>query len=319
MIELDKLHHVYPGTRQVAPRTALHGLTLRVKQGELTILSGPNGSGKSTLFRILTGLLRPSSGRVRVDGFDLFKEPARARAAMGVVFQSPALDKHLTVLENIRLQGTLYGLSGALLNSRMEEALAWSDIKTRLSDKVMTLSGGLARQVELAKCLLARPKLLLLDEPTTGLDPLSRRSFLDTLARLHAERGMTVLMTSHIFAEAENAGRVAILKNGHLLAYDTPARLRAMLGSEVVVIRAHLPDELAACLESEAGITKLRRYGEELRIEDIAPSQSLALLEKLIERYRDKIASIAIKQPELEDVFLHVTGHHADANGEQAA
>lgn len=323
MISIDRLHHVYPGGRQQAARTALHHLSLRVAEGELAILSGPNGSGKSTLFRILTGLLRPSSGKVAVGDFDLFAEPAKARALMGVVFQSPALDKHLTVIENIRLQGVLYGLSGRLLESRIDEALAWSDVKARLDDKVMTLSGGLARQVELVKCLLARPKLLLLDEPTTGLDPSSRRAFLDQLARLHEKMGMTVLMTSHIFAEAETAGRVAILKNGHLLAYDTPASLRQMLGSEVLVIRSSNPDALAARLEGEAGAHKLRRYGDELRIEAIKPSQSLALLESVLEQHRGLIQSIAIKQPELEDVFLHITGHAVGPgggeNGEQAA
>jgi ABC-2 type transport system ATP-binding protein len=315
MIVLDNLTHIYPGSRKSAPRTALHQLSMQVKEGELAILSGPNGSGKSTLFRILTGLMRPSSGTVRLGGFDLFAQPDKARALMGVVFQSPALDKHLTVIENIRLQGALYGLSGRLLDSRIDEALAWSDVKTRLADKVHTLSGGLARQVELVKCLLSRPKLLLLDEPTTGLDPSSRRAFLDQLERLHRERQMTVLMTSHIFAEAENAGRVAILKHGHLLAYDTPASLRAMLGHEVIVIRSPVLSELAQRLD---GIGKLRLYGDELRIEDVPPADSLKLLENLLGRFRAEIQSISIKQPELEDVFLHITGHGVDPLGNEA-
>jgi ABC-2 type transport system ATP-binding protein len=319
MIVLDKLTHTYPGSRKTAPRTALHGLSLQVAEGELAILSGPNGSGKSTLFRILTGLMRPSSGTVRLGGFDLFAEPAKARALMGVVFQNPALDKHLTVIENIRLQGALYGLSGRLLETRIEEALSWSDVKTRLQDKVHTLSGGLARQVELVKCLLSRPRLLLLDEPTTGLDPSSRRAFLDQLAHLHRERKMTVLMTSHIFQEAENAGRVAILKQGHLLAYDTPARLRSMLGSEVVVIRPREIETLASLLESENPGIRLRRYGDELRIEDVKPQESLALLESLLERHKQDIVSIAIKQPELEDVFLHITGHGLDPMGNDSS
>ncbi len=318
MIDIDQVRHVYPGGRKTGPRAALAQLSLCVTEGELTILSGPNGSGKSTLFRILTGLLRPSSGTVRIGGHDLFADAAKARALMGVVFQSPALDKHLTVIENIRLQGALYGLSGSLLESRIEEALAWSDVKSRLDDKVMALSGGLARQVELTKCLLARPRLLLLDEPTTGLDPASRRAFQDTLARLHAERGMTVLMTSHIFAEAENADRVAILKNGHLLAYDTPGNLRSKLGREMIVIRSNALENLEAKLKGETGVVKLRRYGDELRIEDVAQEECLPLLERLLERHRDDIVSIAIKQPELEDVFLHVTGHHIDPLGNDA-
>lgn len=318
MISIDRLHHVYPGTRKQPARTALCHLTLDVADGELVILSGPNGSGKSTLFRILSGLMHPSSGTVRIGGFDLFTAAAKARAQMGVVFQNPALDKHLSVIENIRLQGVLYGLSGRTLSERIEAALEWSDLKTRLNDKVLTLSGGLARQVELVKCLLARPRLLLLDEPTTGLDPSSRRAFQDTLARLNRELGMTVLMTSHIFSEAENAGRVAILKHGHLLAYDTPGALRAMLGNEVIVIRALSPETLAERLKGEEGVGALRRYGDELRLEGIDPRTSLSLLERLLERHRPDILSIAIKQPELEDVFMHITGHGVDGRGDEA-
>lgn len=317
MIEIEKLFHVYPGGRKQAPRTALHGLSLHIKEGELAILSGPNGSGKSTLFRILTGLMRPSSGAVRVGGFDLFKEPAKARAQMGVVFQSPALDKHLSVLENIRLQGALYGVKGALLAERIEQALSWSNLAGRMDDKVQTLSGGLARQVELVKCLLARPRLLLLDEPTTGLDPMSRRSFQDMLEKLHRDLGMTVLMTSHIFSEAEKAGRVAILKNGHLLAFDSPSALRRMLGSEVIVIRTQTPDDLAEKLKDEEDVAALRRYGDELRLEGIDPKRSMALLERLLDRHRPQIVSIAIKQPELEDVFMHITGHGVDGLGNE--
>ena len=206
-----------------------------MNEGEFAILSGPNGSGKTTLFRILCGMIRPSAGTIRVAGHDLLAAPAAARRELGVVFQNPAVDKHLTVDENLRLHAALYGLARSEFAARRDEALAWSELKNRLDDKVIALSGGLARQVELAKCLLTRPSVLLLDEPTTGLDPASRRHFLDALRTLQKSRGMTVLMTTHIFAEAEDADRVAIMKAGRLLAYDTPQALHALLGREMVV------------------------------------------------------------------------------------
>jgi len=230
MISIKNLSHVYPGSRKNPPRTAIADITLEVEDGAFCILSGPNGSGKSTLFRILCGMTKPSRGEVIIAGFDLARDPDGVRGALGVVFQSPAVDKYLSVQENLDLHADLYGLKGAERVERFTEALAWTDLKDRLNDRVETLSGGLARQVELAKCLLTRPRVLLLDEPTTGLDPNSRRNFLSALHRIQKERGMTVLMTSHIFSEAEDVDRVAVMKGGHLLAFDTPAALRRQLG-----------------------------------------------------------------------------------------
>ncbi|MEO5373295.1 MAG: ABC transporter ATP-binding protein [Alphaproteobacteria bacterium] len=307
MILIRDLTHVYPATRRQSSRTAISRLSLEVAEGEFCILSGPNGSGKSTLFRILCGLTVPSAGGVRVAGFDVFAEAMAVRGIMGVVFQSPAVDKHLSVAENLAIHADLYGLHGAVLADRLGEALEWSDLKERLGQKVDTLSGGLARQLELAKCLLTRPRVLLLDEPTTGLDPASRRNFLDVLRRLQRARAMTVLMTTHIFQEAEDADRVAIMKDGHLLACDTPQALRARLGHEVVVVQASDPPSLARRLEAELGLAPLR-FGEEIRIEDVPAGGSLALLESILGRYRPEILSISIKQAALEDVFIHITG-----------
>lgn len=307
MIVIQDLTHVYPGSRKTGPRKALDALTLSVGEGEFAILSGPNGSGKSTLFRILCGLALPSAGTVRVGGFDLFAEPAKVRGIMGVVFQNPAVDKQLSVAENIRLHADLYGITGAEFAARRDEALAWTDLGDRLDQKVETLSGGLARQVELAKVLMTRPRVLLLDEPTTGLDPMSRRNFLDALHRLHRERGMTVLMTSHVFSEAEDVGRVAIMREGKLLAYDSPQTLKARIGTEMVVVQ---PDgdaeEFAEILRAELGLA-VRRHGDELRLEETENGEGLPLLERMLERYRPRIRSISIKQPDLDDVFVHVT------------
>jgi ABC-2 type transport system ATP-binding protein len=306
MIVISDLTHVYPGGRKVGPRTALDKLSLSVAEGEFAILSGPNGSGKSTLFRILCGLALPSAGTVTVGGFDLIRQPARVREILGVVFQNPAVDKHLSVAENLRLHADLYGITGAEFGRRRDEALAWTDLGGRLDQKVDTLSGGLARQVELAKVLMTRPRVLLLDEPTSGLDPSSRRNFLDALHRLQRERGMTVLMTSHVFAEAEDVDRVAIMREGKLLAYDSPQALRARIGTEMVVVQPNDPDTFADTLRNELGLA-VRRYGDELRLEETENGEGLPMLERILELYRPQIRSISIKQPDLEDVFVHVT------------
>lgn len=307
MIVIQDLTHVYPGSRKNGPRKALDALTLSVREGEFAILSGPNGSGKSTLFRILCGLALPSAGTVHVGGFDLFAEPAKVRGILGVVFQNPAVDKQLSVAENIRLHADLYGITGAEFAARRDEALAWTDLGDRLDQKVETLSGGLARQVELAKVLMTRPRVLLLDEPTTGLDPMSRRNFLDALHRLHRERGMTVLMTSHVFSEAEDVGRVAIMREGKLLAYDSPQVLKARIGTEMVVVQPDGDAEaFAEVLRAELGLA-VRRHGDELRLEETENGEGLPLLERMLERYRPRIRSISIKQPDLDDVFVHVT------------
>lgn len=280
---------------------------MTVEDASFCILSGPNGSGKSTLFRILCGLAAPSAGRVRIGGHDMATDAAEVRRIMGVVFQSPAVDKHLSVRENIALHASLYGIRGAELLDRMDEAFAWTDLKDRLNDRVDTLSGGLARQVELAKCLLTRPRVLLLDEPTTGLDPASRRSFLTVLRRVQRERGMTVLMTSHIFGEAEDADSVAIMRDGHLLAHDTPGALRARIGQEVLVIQPRDAGSLRPRLAETLGLT-VERYGDELRVDDLPPAEVPRIVEKALNAHRADILSIAVKQPTLEDVFIHITG-----------
>jgi len=302
------LTHTYPASRKQAPRKALDDLTLAVAEGEFAILSGPNGSGKSTLFRILCGLALPSSGTVTIGGFDLFSQPAEVRRILGVVFQNPAVDKHLSVAENLRLHADLYGIKGDEFARRRDEALGWTDLSDRLDQKVETLSGGLARQVELAKVLMTRPQVLLLDEPTTGLDPASRRNFLDALLRLQRQWKMTVLMTSHVFSEAEDVDRVAIMREGKLLAYDSPQALKAMIGTEMVVVQPiGDAEELAASLRAELGLA-VRRHGDELRLEETENGAGLPMLEGILDRWRGQIKSISIKQPDLEDVFVHVTG-----------
>ncbi len=308
MIKIRRLTHVYPGARRQTPRPALLHFNLHVEEGEFCVLSGPNGSGKSTLFHVLCGMLLPSAGSVTIGGYDLFRVPRMVRRITGVVFQSPAVDKYLSVGENMALYAALYGRSSKAVG--LAEALEWTDLKNRLHQRVNTLSGGLARQLELAKCLLTRPKVLLLDEPTSGLDPASRRNFLEMLKSIQRKRAMTVLMTTHIFAEAEEAHRVVIMKDGQLLACDTPSHLRSSMGREMVVVVPSNPEALALALKQDMDLNPLR-FGDELRLENVGTTESLSLLETILSRYRSQIHSVAIKQAALEDVFIHLTGHSA--------
>src|SRR5262245_56430128 len=190
-IRAHRVSHVY-GTRQ-----ALTDLSLKIGRGELFAILGPNGGGKTTLFRLLSTLIPLQHGGVRVLDFDLAREPDAVRQAIGVVFQAPSLDRKLTVAENIRLQATLYGLSGQALTSRLNNLLAQFSLTDRASELTERLSGGLRRRVELAKGLIHQPRLLLLDEPSTGLDPAARSDLWKYLRQLRDSAGTTIVLTTH--------------------------------------------------------------------------------------------------------------------------
>ena len=230
------LRHRYPGTDPEKP-DALGGVDLDIASGEIVALLGPNGSGKTTLFRLLCTLLPIQQGSITIDGIDAAANPLAVRSRIGIVFQSPSLDKKLTVDENIACQGALYGITGSALDQRRDELLSLFDLTDRRSDYCEKLSGGLKRRVELAKGMLHRPKLLLLDEPSTGLDPSARLSLWKTIRQL-ADEGMAIVLTTHLLDEADKADRVAILASGTKIAEGTPAQLRSDQGQTVVTITA---------------------------------------------------------------------------------
>ena len=206
---------------------ALADLSFSVAPAELFGFVGPDGGGKTTLFRIISTLIAPTSGTVEVFGIDVVKHPAEARKQLAVVFQSPAIDPWLTVLENLRHHGYLYGLSGAPLARGIERALERFGLTPRAGDRVGTLSGGLRRRVELAKALLPEPPLLVLDEPSSGLDPTARRELLQELRRLRDDEGTTIVLTTHMMEEAAVSDRVGILHEGLLVAIGAPDDLVA--------------------------------------------------------------------------------------------
>ena len=280
--------------RNFGPRAALSGVTLSIRAGEMFALLG----------RILSTLLAPSAGTARVGGCDVVGEAMAVRHQIGVVFQSPALDPQLTVEENLRCAGSLYGLRGADLVARLRSAAEALGLSDRLADRVQSLSGGLQRRVEIAKCLLPRPRVLLLDEPSTGLDPAAREGLRVTLERVRRESEVTVVMTTHLLEEAERCDRVAILHRGRLVACETPAELRGRLGTDVAVVSGPEPEVLAARVREMFG-WPLSVRGERLRVEVPAGGDAAGRLVSALGAAAD---TVTVGRPTLEDVFLDLTG-----------
>jgi len=298
VIEVQNLTHRY------GDRVALSNISFAVKPGEIFGLLGPNGGGKSTLFRILSTMMVPSEGRVTLAGVDVEREPAQVRRKVGVVFQTQSLDKALTVEENLRAQGHLHGLSGKLLSERMADAMERLGLTDRRKDIVETLSGGLRRRVEIAKALLHRPQVLLMDEASTGLDPAARRDLSRHVEALRDRDGVTILLTSHILEEADRCDRLVLLHQGKIVAQGSPRELRSSIGGDVVVLETAESASLAAGIEQRFGLTPTARDGE-VRVE-IANGHRF--ITEVVEAFPGAIDSVGLHKPTLEDVFVRETG-----------
>jgi len=302
-------------TRRYGDRRALDGLTFSVRPGEIFGFLGPNGGGKSTLFRILTTLLPPTSGTARILGHDVVREPHAVRSRLGVVFQHASIDAKLTVEENLRHHGRLYGMHGPALAAGIARLLERFGLADRRRELVERLSGGLARRVELAKGLLPGPDVLLLDEPSTGLDPGARRDLMAYLRRLRDEDGVTVVVTTHYLEEAERCDRVAVIDRGRLVALDTPAALTASVGGDVVVVVATDVVELQAKVRERFGLEAARVDGT-LRLEH---ARGHELVRDLVNAFPDEVHTITFGKPTLEDVFVRLTGRRLFAEDAEAA
>lgn len=298
-IEVSGVEHRY------AERSALNGVELNVAPGAIFGLLGPNGGGKTTLFRLLSTLLPIQRGTIRICGRDVATAPHQVRRLLGVTFQSPSLDRKLTVVENLRHQGHLYGLRGADLNARIATSLRRFGVADRMREIVQKLSGGLQRRVEIAKGLLHDPRVLLLDEPSTGLDPGARQEMWGHLETLRSETGVTILVTTHLMDEAERCDALAIIDRGKIVAEGVPHELRSSIGGDCLTIQSRQPLRLAEKLKAELGL-EVKQVGDGLRLEQ---AQGHLLVGKLMERFGSEIQSISLGKPTLEDVFLSRTGH----------
>ena len=284
---------------------ALADVQFEVEAGGLFGLLGPNGGGKTTLFRVLSTLLPVQQGQVRLWDCDVGREPAAARKLIGVTFQSPSVDTRLTVFENLKHQSRLYGLSKTQWQPRISRLLEELGLSDRRDDRVDSLSGGQRRRVEIAKGLLHDPRILLLDEPSAGLDPGARIDLWHCLDALRRRANVTILLTTHLMEEADKCDRLGILDRGQLVVSGRPEALRSDLGGDCVSIRTQHPEELSEDIFTETG-HRARQLGDVLRWETPSAQDFMALL---MSRFSDHIESMTWGKPTLEDVFIHHTGH----------
>ncbi len=298
IVSVEQLTHRY------GQRTALSELSFAVAEGQIFGVLGPNGGGKSTLFRILSTMMAATAGSVRVAGFDVNAQPAEVRRRIGVVFQSQSLDRKLTVSENLTSQGHLYGMSGAGLRHRVREVADRLGLADRLGDLVGELSGGLRRRVEIAKALLHAPQVLLMDEPSTGLDPGARRELWQYVEDLRAAQSVTVLLTTHILDEAECCDRLLLLHEGRRVAEGTPAELKSRVGGDVVVLEVDAPNTFGELLAERFGVHPMV-HDSSVRVEIANGHRFVA---EVADAFPGALRSIALHKPTLEDVFLDETG-----------
>jgi ABC-2 type transport system ATP-binding protein len=298
-ISVQNLVHRY------GDQTALDGVSFDVQHAELFGLLGPNGSGKTTTFRILSTLMVPVGGRALILGYDAAKDPNELRRHIGVVFQSQSIDEKLTAAENLRHQGHLYGLHGRALTIRIEEMLQRVGLADRAKEKAETFSGGMQRRLELAKGLLHHPSVLLLDEPTTGLDPGARIDLWQYLRILRDQEKVTVIVTTHLMEEAERCDRLAFLNRGKLVALGTPGELKQEIGGDVIVLDAKDAESLADRIRIRFNI-EAHVIQNQVRMER---KNGHRFITDVVEAFPGEVDAISISKPSLEDVFIRRTGH----------
>ena len=293
-------------------RQALAGISFEVPPGKTFGFLGPNGGGKTTLFRILATLLPCQGGSVQILDADLTTDAALIRLQIGVVFQAPSLDQQLTVMENLVHQGYLYGLRGRELRVRADDLLTRFNLRDRRGDRVSTLSGGMKRRVEICKALLHRPRLLLLDEPSSGLDPGARRDLWAVLEELRSSHEVTVLLTTHFIEEGDRCGQLVLVDGGRIVAGGEPEALKSEIGGDVVSLSSSTAAELAQRLEDRFGL-EVTVHEDVIRFEH---PQAHELVGQIAEFAAGRIQALTISKPTLEDVFLRRTGHGLWEGGE---
>lgn len=297
-VEVSQLSYAY------GDRLVLKKVSFVVEEGDIFGVVGLNGSGKSTLLKVLATLWVPSEGTARVCRYDVVRQAEQVRRHIGVVFQTSSLDNKLTLEENLRHYGQLYGLHGKKLAERVECVLRRTGLYERRTERVGRLSGGLRRRGDVARSLLHEPDVLLLDEPTTGFDPVARREFWQYVEELRVERPLTILLATHLMNEAERCHQLVLLHGGEIVALASPEELRREMGCDVLTIQTAQPQELAQKIQERFHVES--RVGKNLiRMEVV---EGHRLVGPLVEAFPDLIESVRLSKPSMEDVFVFRTG-----------
>lgn len=292
-----------------AKRIVLDDISFEVGAGEVFGLLGPNGSGKTSLMRCLTGLVCPDRGTVWLDGTALGRRDRALRARLGVVFQEPSLDDRLSARENLLLGAALFGVGKKEAQQRATDLLVFMELEDRGRDHVRTLSGGMRRRLELARALIHRPSILLLDEPTTGLDPIAFERTWQRLLALRRLQGLTMLLSTHRADEAERCDRLLVFDRGHIVACDTPEGLLRRVAGDVIVLEADEPAALAQEIVERLDMVAHVHEGKVI----LERENGHTLVPRLVEAFAPgRLRSVSLRRPTLADAFFHLTGHGLD-------
>jgi ABC-2 type transport system ATP-binding protein len=286
---------------------AVKGIDLEIKRGETFGFLGPNGAGKSTTIKMLCTLLHPTSGQAWINGYDIEREASQVRQSIGIVFQDPTLDEYLSAEQNLYYHCMIYHTPSKTRATRIRDVLQLVGLEERRKDIVKTFSGGMKRRLEVARGLLHEPQTLFLDEPTVGLDPQTRRSVWEHVLRLREKTGLTIFMTTHYMEEAEYCDRIAIIDHGTIVALDTPAALKRMVGQDVVRLTVSAPEDAASVLERHLD-RAVQREGDAISVEGENGQTLAASAIRHLTLADIEVRGVNVTMPTLEDVFVHLTG-----------
>ncbi len=300
IVEVDSL------VKKYGDFTAVKGISFDVKQGEIFGFLGPNGAGKTTTISMLATLLAPTSGKATIAGYDIESQRAEVRRSIGIVFQEPSLDDSLTAYENMDFHAVLYKIPRAERRKRIMRMLEMVQLDDRANEIVERFSGGMKRRLEIARGLLHTPRLLFLDEPTTGLDPQTRRYTWDYILRLREEENITIFLTTHYMEEAEFADRIVIMDHGEIVALDTPEGLKSQVGGDIITIATETPEADAQRIQEQFNIETVADPTKgEVRFE---VKDAASFIPQFVREYDGDIQRLNMHRPTLDDVFLKLTG-----------